>query len=399
MSGLPLLFSASGPVPTPPATLNANLIALVSTYAPGYTAALPGILIGDMANTATGALVTLEQACVDAVNNVTPYAANAYVLAQQGAMLGVPQGTSTNGSVYEVFTGSPGYVIPPGFIIGDGTNQYAVQDGGIVGVGGTTTPLYCVATNSGTFAIPAGAVTTIITAVPLPYTLACTNPLAGVPATSAETIEAYRARVLQAQQVAMTGSPAFLKTLLQLIPNVSPRLVSVIPNGVAWEVICGGGDPYLTAYAIYASGVNIGLLAGSQVSPGRNVAPSIYDVPNSYNVIFVNPPQQTVSATITWNTTILNFTAAAQVNQYISGAAQSYFNSVVVGQPINLLVLTEMIQEAVSPVLAPINLTRLVFAVYINTVLTAPTSGTSIIPSDLESYFYCSPTGITAVQG
>ena len=178
MSGLPLLFDASGPIATPPATLNAALIAGVAAEAPGYTANLPGLLISDLANTGTGALVVQDQARVDSVMSVTPYLANPFVLAAQGLVLGVPQGVSANASLFEVFTGSPGYVIPPGFLFGDGTNQYAIQDGGVVGSGGTSPSLYAVATNSGTFAIPANSCTTVITSVPSPYTLTCTNAFA-----------------------------------------------------------------------------------------------------------------------------------------------------------------------------------------------------------------------------
>jgi hypothetical protein len=394
----PLLFNASGPVATPPAVLNANLIALVQTLAPGYTV-LPAGLIEDLSSTATGALVTIDQARVDAVNNVTPYGANAFTLSQLGLMLGVPQGVGSNGSAYVVISGSPGYVIAPGFIVSDGTNQYSIQDGGTVGSGGSTPSLFVVATNSGTFAIPEGTIDQVITSVPSPYTLTVTNPTAGIAATSEQTVESYRAQVIQAENVSISGTMTYLKTLLELVPGVSPQLVSVLQQGSTWEVICGGGDPYQTAGAIFQSGINIGLLTGSQISSSRNVSATIYDPPNSYNIIFINPPQQVVGVTATWNTTLINYTAQTAVNQYMSEAGASYINSITVGQPINLLVMQEQIQAAISSVLLPVNLTTLTFAVTINSVPVSPTAGTSIIPSDIESYFYCSPTGFVSVQG
>jgi hypothetical protein len=65
--------------------------------------------------------------------------------------------------VYVVFTdatlNSNGYVFSPGFLVSDGTNQYALQDGGVIQSNGSTTQLYAVATNSNTFAIPAATVT------------------------------------------------------------------------------------------------------------------------------------------------------------------------------------------------------------------------------------------------
>ena len=397
MSGLPLLFSATGPVATPPATLQAALIAYVSAIAPGYTADLPGSLIEDISSTDVGAMVAIDQARVDAVNNVSPYGANAYILAQLGAMFGIPQGAAANGSVYVVFTGSPGYVIPPEFVVSDGTNQYVIQDGGTVGSGGTSPSLYAVATNSGIFAIPAASVTTVITSVPSPYTLTVTNPLAGVPATAAQTVESYRSAVLQAFQVSISGTPAYLKTLLYAVPGVNPNLVSIQQSGTFWKVVCGGGDPYQVAGAIYAGVSNVGLLTGSATS-ARNITVSIYDAPDTYSIVFVNPPQQVVTCAVVWNTTLANFTAAAAVNQYIIGAVQAYINSIVVGQPINLLVLTEQIQTAISSVLLPVNLTTLTFSFTINSVPVTPTAGTSVIPSDPESFFYISPSGVTSTQ-
>ena len=400
MSGvnLPLLFSPTGPVATPPATLRAQLIALVAAQVPGYTANLPASMIEDMTSTGTGIAITIDQARVDAVNNVTPYGANPYILAALGQMLGVPQGVGANASVFAVFSGSPGYVIPAGFIVSDGVNQYVVQDGGVIGAGGSSQALYCVANQSGSFAIPAGSVTQVVTSVPSPYTLTCTNRLAGTPATVAQTIEAYRAQIIQAYQVTVTGTPTYLKTLLLLVPGVSQRLVSVRQTGTNWEVLCGGGDPYQVAGAIYQGVSQIGLLTGSNTG-SRNVTVSIYDAPDTYTIEYVNPPQQIVTVAVTWNTTLTNFTAAAAVNQYISLAVQSYINSIIVGQPINLLVLNEQIQVAIASVLAPVNLTRLAVTVTINSVPATPTAGTYIIPSDPESYFYCGPAGVTSIQG
>lgn len=398
-SSLPLLFTASGPIPTPPTTLQQNLLAAVAEQVPGYTANLPASLIDDISGTDVGALVTIDQARVDAVNALTPYAANPYILAQLGQQFGLPQGQLSNGSAYVVFSGSPGYVIPQGFLVGDGTNQYAIQDGGTIGSNGLSQSLYVVATNSATFAIPAGSITQIITSVPSPYTLTVTNALAGVPAQAPETVESYRSRLLQAFNVAVSGTQAYLKTLLLAVPGVSPQLVAVRQQGIYWEVICGGGDPYQVAGAIYSGVSTVGLLTGSPISSTRNIVVSIFDAPDIYQVTYVNPPQQIVTLAVTWNTRLTNFTAGPAVNQYIIGAGQSYINSIPVGQPINLLVLQEQIQSAVSSVLSAANLTTLQFVVTINGVQQQPSAGTSIISGDPESYFYVSPSGVTAVQG
>ena len=110
-----------------------------------------------------------------------------------GAVYGVPQGQGSNASVYIVFTGSSaGFVIPIGFTVSDGSNQYVVQDGGVIGSDLQSLPLFAVAVNSGTFAIPANTVTTIVTSVPSPYVLSVTNPLAGTPQESAQRREAQQ---------------------------------------------------------------------------------------------------------------------------------------------------------------------------------------------------------------
>ncbi|KGC03041.1 hypothetical protein DM81_3483 [Burkholderia multivorans] len=464
-------MTSAGPVPTDPTTLRQNLIDGVAAEVPDYTANLPGSLIEDVASTDVGALTTIDQARVEAVNSVTPYGANAFVLAQLGAQFGVPQGTSANGSVYVVFTGPAGYVLPPGFVIGDGTNQYTLQDGGVIQSNGQSAQLYAVATNSGTFAIPANTVNQIITSLPSEYAglITVTNPQAGVSASSAESPQTYRGRVLQAGQVASVGTPAFLKTLLGKITGVQQRLISINQVTGGWQIVCGGGDAYAVAAAILQGAGDISLLKGSQLgitgmttanpvviqtnlasgytagqtftvagatpsafnrtytvasvsgnsittttngtgfgtytggatfSPNpRNVNVSLFQNPNTYNISFVNPPQQAVTLAVTWNTTLPNFTAGSSVNQLAAPALQSYLNSIYAGQPINLNEMTATFLDAVSSVIDRPNVTTLSFAVTINGMPATPAAGTDIITSDPESYFFCSATGVTVSQG
>lgn len=138
MSTVPLVMSAAGPVPTAPATLQQTLIDNVAATNPDYTANLPGSLIEDISSTDVGALTLIDQAMVDAIASVTPYGANAYVLGQMGVLFGLSQAAPTNASVYVVISGPAGYVLPPGFLVSDGTNQYALQDGGVIATGGAS---------------------------------------------------------------------------------------------------------------------------------------------------------------------------------------------------------------------------------------------------------------------
>lgn len=400
-TSVPLVMTDAGPQTTPPATLNADLIAGVESQVPDYTANLPGLLIEDVSSTATGALVAIDQARVDAVASVTPYGANAYILSQQGVMLGIPQGTPTNTNVNVVFSGPVGYVFSVGFIVGDGTNQYVLQDGGVIQSGGQTAPLFAVANQSGSWTVPAGTVNQIVTSLPTPYNteITVTNPTAGIAGNATgETVQSYRSRVMQANQVAGQGTPAYIKTLLQAIPGVTPRLVSILQVATGWEVICGGGDPYAVAFAIYQGTLDLSTIVGSSTS-ARNITSTITDPPNQYNVVSVNPPLQVVTVAAVWNTNLPNFTAVAQVNQLGAPAIQNYINGIIVGQPINLNAMSSAFETAIASVLTVDNLSALNFTVTINGSLVTPVAGTEIILSDPESYFSATASAVTVNQG
>ena len=265
----PLTMTAAGPQVTPPATLNQQLIAQAQAIVPGLTADLPGSLIDDIAGTDTGALIVIDQARVDYINSLSPLSANPYLLNQLGQIYGVSLGQGSNTSVTLVFSGPPGYVIPKGFIVSDGTYQYVTQTGGVIATNGQTMPLLGVATQTGNWTIAAGSVTQLVTEIPAGITPAVTviNPFPGTPQAAAQTEEQYRANVLQAGLCTAQGVPTFCKTLLNQINGVAANLVSIRQqvNG-GWEVIVGGtGDPYLIGYAIFQAFGDIAVLSGSQM--------------------------------------------------------------------------------------------------------------------------------------
>jgi hypothetical protein len=278
MSGsLPTVMTAAGLQPQAPADLRAQLVALAVGMSPGLTANLPASLIEDLASTGTAAVVLCDQARVDLVNSITPNGANAYILQMLGGTLGIPIGLDTNTEVDVQFTGPPGFVIAPGFTVGDGTYQYTVQDGGIIASSGVSATLSTVATVAGSWPVPAGTVTQIVTSVPTGISLAVTNPLAGIASTGAQTETDYRAQVLGAQKAPALSMPSYLRKQLLAISGVQPRLISIRQlTGGGWEVIVGGGDIYEIANAIYSSVGDISTLKGSvlavegitQASPG-----------------------------------------------------------------------------------------------------------------------------------
>lgn len=267
MSDLPIVMTEAGPIPQAPATLRQQLVTLVSATNPGFTSDLPGTLIEDIVSTDVGALTLADQAAVDLVNSITPFGANAFLLNQLGQVYGTPLAAASNTSVNEVFSGSVNFVIPPGFTVSDGSFQYIVQDGGVIGSDGNSEPLFCLASQSGTWAVPANTVNQLVTSVPADIELSCINPLAGTPGLPQEDETAYRAQVLQAGRAASQGMASYLKTLLYNVPGVQQRLVSVRQQpqsvGGGWEVIVGGGDQYQVANAIFQGLFDISTLQGS----------------------------------------------------------------------------------------------------------------------------------------
>lgn len=278
-TSVPVVVTSAGAQPTSPAQLRADLVALAAQNNPGYTANLPGSLIEDWVSTSVGALTISDSAVVETLNSISPYTANDFLLAQLGQISigpGASPGVPTNTSVFVVFTAldantglpAPGQTINRGFTVGDGTYQYVVQDqGGVTDSAGQTQPLFCLATIAGSWAVATNTVSNLVTAEPPGINLTCTNPLPGIASSVAETSEQYRARVIQAGQAISTGTTALLKTLLGQVPGVQQRLIStVLQPGIGWTVIVGGGDPYLTAGAIVASGLNVAGLFGATLN-------------------------------------------------------------------------------------------------------------------------------------
>ena len=278
MTDIPIVLSSSGRVNTAPSVLLNELITLVAATNPGYTANLPGSLIEDISSTDVGALVVQDQAVTELINSLTPFGANAWLLVQLGKIYGVAIGQTVNTSVYVTFSGTVGFVIPKGFIVSDGTYQYVVQDGAVVGTTGISDLTYCVSTTAGNFAVPAHSVTQLITSVPSTITLTVDNPQPGTPSSGSQSEAQYRAQVLQAGLAVATGMPSLLKTLLNNVPGVQPRLVAIKQqDSGGWKVIVGGGDPYSVARAIYEAIFDVSTLVGSttEISGITNANPGV----------------------------------------------------------------------------------------------------------------------------
>jgi len=254
---IPIVMTSAGATPATPSALNAELIALAVASNPGLTANLPGTLIEDIASTDTAALVLIDAAQVETVNSMTPYGANLFELNQLGQIYGVQQGKGTNTAVYVVFSGTAGQVIGAGVIVSDGVYTYVTQAASIINSTGMSNTVYCVASQSGSWAVPANTVTIISSSVPPGVTLTVNNPNAGIPSSGVQDPGDYRSQVLNAGLSNPSGTPTAIKSALANVPGVIDSLISVKVAGYynpdRFEVIVGGGDPTAIAGAIFNS--------------------------------------------------------------------------------------------------------------------------------------------------
>lgn len=474
-----ITISKSGAVGQTLQQINADIIAEATLLSPGLTANLPGTLIEDISSTDTAAVYLCQQAQIETIASVSPYAANEYILTQLGDIYGVQQGIGSNTSVYVVFSGTPGYPIPAGTIVSDGAHQYTTQDASIINSDGNSANVYCVATTSGSWGVPAYSVTAISSSIPSGITLTVTNPSPGIPSTTAQTPSDFRDQVLQAGLVSSIGMIPAIKNAVQNVSGVVQNLVSVRQNTYyvppKWEVIVGGGDPYAVANAIWQScgdpgvlcgstmlvqNINVGTktittnlvtnftigetvyitgvvgvtgingvaltitalpdpysftisnsISGSYTSGGivstsgtsvtipRNNTVTIYDTPDSYDIIYVIPIQQPVTLAVTWNTSSSTVITSATIASLATAPLQAYINSLGPGQPINEYEMQYIFQEAVLSILPTPLVTHIAFSITINGIIVAPVAGSGVVVGDPEGYYYVSASNITFTQG
>ncbi|EQA0818073.1 hypothetical protein BFQ63_001677 [Escherichia coli] len=392
MSEIPITMTSAGAQPTPPNDLLANLIIRVAEKVPRYTANLPAGLITDLASTAIGALALIDQARVDLINSVSPYGANIPLLMQLGNIYGAQKGLSTNTAVYVVFEALPGFGIPKGFVVGDGNYQYAVSRDTVVPESGQSEPVYCVATTSGSWAVPEGTVTQVITSVPKDQPVKCTNLTAGMPGQEAQTWASYRAEVKESGMFGVQGTPDCFKAMLKSVSGVRENLISFRQSSLGkWVAVVGGGDPYDVAYAIYKSVPDISKLTNDVSNPSgaavekRTV--SITVSPDVYQVPFVIPSSQNVMVLITWNTVSDDYVDPAGIAMAVQQNVADYINSIEVGHPINLLRIQDIFTSSVRLLVDSTLISTISVSIGINGHIVLPAKDTSLVYGDTYSYF------------
>ncbi|MBW5822937.1 baseplate J/gp47 family protein [Yersinia enterocolitica] len=392
MSEIPIIMTNAGAQPTPPQTLLANLVTRVSEKVPGYTANLPAGLITDLASTAVGALALIDQARVDLINSVSPYGANIPLLMQLGNIYGAQHGVSTNTSVYVVFSGLPGFAIPKGFTVSDGNYQYVVTRDTAIPDSGQTEPVYCLATISGSWAVPEGTVTQVITSVPKEQPVTCTNITAGLPGREEQSWASYRAQVMASGMLGVQGTPDCLRALLKSVSGVQENLISYRQSSLGkWVVVVGGGDPYEVAYAIYKSVPDISVLTNDVSNPsGASVEKKTVSLtvsPDVYQIPYVIPTSQNVIVIITWNTVSESYVDPAGISLAVQQNVADYINAIEIGNPINLLQIQDIFRDSVKQLVDASLISMIDVQIGINGNIVSPKTGSSLVYGDTYAYF------------
>lgn len=401
MSELPIVITQAGAQPTPPQELYEKLITSVAAKVPGYTANLPPALITDLASTSTGAIALIDHALVDTINSVTPYGANIPLLNQLGRIYGVPRGVGSNTSVLVVFMGSPGFVVPRGLIVSDGNHQYAVQNNAVIPASGQSASVYCLATASGSWAVPAGTVKQIITSIPAKITLTVTNTVEGLPGLEEQTIADYRTQVMDAGMFAVQGTPDELKSALAKVDGVHANLIAFRQVALGkWAITVGGGDPYEVAKAIYQSVPDISMLT-ADVASGSGYIPhsetiTLNDFPDFYVIPYIVPSSQAASVMLTWDSLAgSTFTDPASVAVLAVPAIVDYINSIYVGQPINIYQLQTLFQTSVASILNVNQISLIKIRVAVDGVIVEPDPNTGLVSGDYYKYFTTDASHVT----
>jgi len=131
----------------------------------------------------------------------------------------------------------------------------------------------------------------------------------------------------------------------------------------------------------------------------RNISVSINSYPDTYVIPFVNPPVQTVTVALTWNTTSSNYVSSVAVAAAAQPAIAAYINSIFVGQPINIFDMQNAFAASVANLLQTNLISKMVFVVTINGIVTSPSAGTGVIYGDTESFFETTASSISVTQG
>lgn len=217
------------------------------------------------------------------------------------------------------------------------------------------------------------------------------------------------------------GNPGILTGSILRVTDVSNATSAVVTTDllhlystgdtVTFEGIVGitgiNGLPFTVTYLTpYSFSINKDTTsAGTYVSGGvctpnnRNVTVTIYDDPDSYDIVYVIPPQQPVTIDITWQTTLQTAISDASIAQYAAQNIIDYINLIPPGGFINYLEIQNIFQSSISPIVPIETLITVIIDTTINGIPVTPPVNENVVISDPEGYYYMQLSDITFARG
>lgn len=400
---LPIVIGEAGAQPTSPEDILTNYVNRLNDVYPEFTL-LPPDLVSGFVQTATIGLSEIDQTGVDLINSVSPYSVNIPLVREYGYLYGITQVVSQNVQVFLTFTGTPNAPIGKGFLVSNGNYQFSVQNNVRIPSTGTLTNVLALGVSAGNYPVPENTITQIITSIPSNITLTVNNPNPGIPPTDPESIDDYRERVLLSGQRTVQGGPDFIKSTISNVPGVSPNLVAVRnPAPGQFAVVVEGGDDISVANAIYESIPDVSSLTADVTNVSgqaiNSVTINIISPPDTYPVTFIRPSVQTVTLAVTYKTITAVAVSVDTVSALVSEPIADYINNLMIGAPINLLLISDIFINSVASVIPGDEISFLGFEATINGTVVPPETGTDIIVRDLYGYFNILTNAITVNQG
>jgi hypothetical protein len=365
-------LTSSGAQVTSYDEINQAVIQAATELSAGVAVDMPAELMSAIAQSTAYGIKQAADYYALATNTFSPYGVNEFMLLAQGAQSGFTLNEFNRTSVVVKFMGVNGVRIPRGSLVGDGTYSYQSSVDGVIS--GGYVEILCYATNDGSWAVPAATVTTVLTSFDGAYSITCTNLLEGTPAAGIETIPEYRARVLTALRVNTTATVSYLKSLLWAL-GIPQRLVSIDSN-ITHVYVDETVDKFNVANAIWQSGVNIAVLAGTTTA-------TIQDYPDSYDIKYTKAAPVEAAIAIVWKSPLTNISNTA-VKSSIIAAVMPYVNALAIGYGINGTALTTIIVEAIASIVDKQNVTSLTYTISYSGTPITPTDTLYVLPNPNE---------------
>lgn len=221
---------------------------------------LPSSIQNNLIDEASIIVNEFEDMISNAMNGISPAYANDFIIAQLGAAFGVKRKDKSLQNVTIKYRGLAGVVIPSGSQVSseDGMYIFSTSEQAVIRADGTA-QVNAIADDYYDKIIDAHVLNVMITDIM--NIDSCDNPNSSSEPILEESITEYRARVQNKCLANRSGTVAVLHDNLLNVDGVSSRLITYrtdteIKEGYkinTIEIVCGGGDDYEVAEAVFNS--------------------------------------------------------------------------------------------------------------------------------------------------